>query len=76
MRAGEMKTVADTREPAIAIPVVVDPVEVRVPLAAVPVEIDDVAVAVRVAPECTRYPPYHCSLKAPPISELYFMRDL
>lgn len=42
---------ADSEETIVAVPVVVEPVEVQVPLRVVPVEVRDVAVAIGVPPE-------------------------
>jgi len=57
-----MKRIARPDETIVAVPVIVEPVEVQVPLILVPVEIRDIAVTVRVLPDYTKHHPHHCPL--------------
>ena len=59
-----MKTIAETDETIVGVPVIVEPIEVQVPLVIVPVQVRDVAVAVRVLPERTGYHLCHHPLNA------------
>ena len=54
-----MKKVAGTtsREPVVAIPLIVEPVRVQVALRTVPIEVQHVAVTVRIEPASRREPP-------------------
>lgn len=58
-----MKRVSDEREAVVAIPPIVEPVEVELAVASVAPEIEDVRVAVRVAPR-TSYRLHHHPLSA------------
>lgn len=80
-----MKTLADgdSEEAAVAIPVIVVPVEVQVALGAVPVEVGHIAVVVRVHPggtvNCIRYLQNHHPLnilRAEYIMGVFFSSDI
>ncbi len=46
-----MKKVADCRKPVVAVPVVVDPVQVEVALVVPVVEVRDIPVAIQITPD-------------------------
>jgi len=51
LKSGETKRFAETDDAAVAIEVILKPVEVEVPVLAIPVEVRDVPVAVVIPPD-------------------------